>query len=159
MLSRILEASLLLALVLAATSALQGEDSTDVAVVVHPDVPVANLKFGEARRLLMGDRQYWSSNLRVTLLIQAPVARERNVILNRIYKMSEAQYRQYWIAKVFRGEVTSGPRIVYSNDKAIEIVAALPGAVGFIAASSVPEKVKVMKIDGLLPGEQGYPLR
>lgn len=131
----------------------------DVAVVVHPEVPVDNLKFSEVRRLLLGDRQFWSSDLRVTLLIRAPVAPERDVILKTVYKMSEAQYRQYWIAKVFRAEVTAGPRIVYSNEAAIEIVAAVPGAVAFVDASKVPAGLKVIRIDGLLPGEPGYPLR
>ena len=41
----------------------------DVAVVVNPRVPVDDLSFSELRRILLGDRQYWSSGLRVTLLI------------------------------------------------------------------------------------------
>ena len=41
----------------------------DVAVVVNPRVPVDDLSFSELRRILLGDRQYWSSGRRVTLLI------------------------------------------------------------------------------------------
>src|SRR3954469_18636154 len=78
--------------------------STDIAIVVRPDVPVDNLTFAELRKLLLGDRRFWTSNLTVTLLVRAPVARERDVMLNVIYRMSEAQFRQYWIAKVFRAE-------------------------------------------------------
>src|SRR5258708_378991 len=83
-----------------------------VAVVVRPDTPVDDLGFAEVRKLLMGDRQYWSSNLRVTLLIRAPAARERDVVLKTIYGMSEPQFRQYWISKVFRLEANNGPKIV-----------------------------------------------
>jgi len=64
----------------------------DVAVVVGPDTPVDNLSFADVRKLFMGDRQYWNSNLRVTLLIRAPVARERDVVLKMIYGMTEAQF-------------------------------------------------------------------
>src|ERR1044071_9796774 len=103
----------------------------DIAVVVRPDTPIDDLSFSEIRKLLMGERQFWNSNLRVTLLIRAPVAREREVVLKTIYRMSESQFRQYWISKVFRAEATSGPKIVYSNEMAAELVAAIPGSVAF----------------------------
>lgn len=131
----------------------------DIAIVVRPDVPVENLTFAELRRLMLGDRQFWSSNLRVTLLVRAPGARERDVVLKTIYQMSEAQFRQYWIAKVFRAEAASGPRIVYSNEMATELAAAMPGAVAFIEAPEVPKGLKILKINGLLPGDKAYPLR
>ena len=51
----------------------------DIAVVVHPGVPVNSLSFAEVRKLLFGDRQYWTSDLRVTLVVRAPVAREREL--------------------------------------------------------------------------------
>ncbi len=131
----------------------------DIAVVVHPDVPANNLSFVEVRNLLLGDRQFWSTNLRVTLLMRAPGARERDVVLKTIYQMTEAQFRQYWIAKVFRGEVTAGPRIVYSNEMATELVGVIPGAIAFVDATQVPKQLKVLKVDGYLPGEEKYPLR
>ena len=131
----------------------------DIAIVVRPDVPVDNLTFGELRRVMLGDRQFWSSNLRVTLLVRGPGARERDVVLKTIYQMSEAQFRQYWIAKVFRAEAASGPKIVYSNEMATELAVAMPGAVAFVEAPQVPKGLKVLKINGLLPGDKGYPLR
>ena len=70
-------------------------------------MPVDNLTFAELRRLMLGDRQFWASNLKVTLLVRAPGARERDVVLKTIYQMSEAQFRQYWIAKVFRAEAAA----------------------------------------------------
>jgi len=131
----------------------------DVAIVVRPDVPVDNLTFAELRRLLLGDRQFWASNLRVTLLVRAPGAREREVLLKDIYQMSEAQFRQYWIAKVFRAEAATAPRIVYSNEMAAELALAIPGSVAFVDASQIPQGLKVLKINGHLPGDKGYALR
>ena len=150
---------LLAMLGLAGVSTATAVGDTDIAIVVRPDVPVDNLSFDELRRLLLGNRQFWSSNLRVTLLVRAPGARERDVVLKTIYQMSEAQFRQYWIAKVFRAEATSGPRIVYSNEMAAELAVTIPGAVAFVEAPQVPKGLKVLKINGLLPGETGYPLR
>ena len=145
-------------LLLASAGALSGQ-AVDVAVVVHPDVPVDDLSFADMRRILLGDRQFWASNLRVTLLIRAPVARERDVILKNVYQMSEAQFRQYWIGKVFRAETAGGPKIVYSNDMATQLIAAIPGAVTLVDAAKVPKGLKVLRIDKKLPGEKGYPLR
>jgi hypothetical protein len=133
--------------------------SGDVAIVVRPETPVDNLSMGDLRRVLLGDRQFWSSNLRVTLLVRAPGAHEREVVLNTVYQMSEAQYRQYWIAKVFRAEAASAPRIVYSSEMAVELASSLPGAVAFVDASQVPKNLKVVKINGALPGDSKYPLR
>jgi hypothetical protein len=131
----------------------------DVAVVAHPSVPVNDLSFAEMRKVLLGDRQFWTSNLRVTLLLRAPVAPERDVILKTVYQMSEAQFRQYWIGKVFRAEVASGPRIVHSHEEAAQQAAATPGAVTFVDGSRIPRGLKVLKIDGRSPGDPGYRLR
>ena len=130
--------SLMLALLATATLLpLFSADTGDVAIVVRPDVPVDNLPFPELRRLMRGERQFWTSNLRVTLLVRAPGARERDIVLKTIYQMSEAQFRQYWIAKVFRAEAASGPRIVYSSEMAAELATAIPGAVAFVDASQI----------------------
>ena len=130
----------------------------DIAIVVRPDTPVDNLTFAELRRVMRGDRQFWSSNLRVTLLVRAPGARERDIVLKTIYEMSEAQFRQYWIAKVFRAEAAAGPRIVYSNEMAAELAEAIPGAIAFVDAAQIPKGLKTLRINGVLPGEKGYPL-
>jgi hypothetical protein len=131
----------------------------DVAVVVHPDTPVSDLSLADVRKVFLGDRQYWTSNMPVVLLIRAPVAQERNVVLKIIYQMSEAGFKQYWIAKIFRAESASAPKVVYSNDMANDLVNAVPGAIAFIDAHEVRPGAKVLRVDGHLPGEPGYPLR
>jgi hypothetical protein len=150
--------TILAALLCLLTFPLPAEGPADLAIVVRSDVPVDNLSFAELRKLMLANRQFWTANLRVTLLIRAPGAPEREAVLKTIYQMSEAQFQQYWIAKVFREEATGGPRIVYSNEMATELVSAIPGAVAFVAASQVPKGLKILKIDGHLPGEKGYPL-
>jgi ABC-type phosphate transport system substrate-binding protein len=128
-------------------------------VVVQPDTPVSNLSLAEVRKIFLGDRQYWTANMPVVLLIRAPVARERDVVLKIIYQMSESQFKQYWIAKIFRAESVSAPKVVYSNDMASDLVTALPGAIAFIDSRDVRPGTKVLRVDGRLPGEPGYTLR
>lgn len=132
---------------------------SDIAVVVHPDTPADDLSLAEVRKVLLGERQYWNAKLPVVLLIRAPVARERDVVLRVIYQMTEAQFKQYWIAKIFRAEAASPPKIVYSNDLQYELVTAMPGAIAFVDARSVRPGVRVLRVDGHLPGDPDYPLR
>ena len=156
--NRIMTSPLLFAFAVLMAIPVTGAPADDVAIVVRPDVPVDNLPFAELRRVMLGERQFWSSNLKVTLLVRAPGARERDVVLKAVYQMSEAQFRQYWIAKVFRAEAASGPRIVYSNEMATELSASIPGAMAFVDSSQVPKSLKILKVNGLLPGQPGYPL-
>lgn len=131
----------------------------DVAIVVHPETPVDVITLAEARKVFRGERQYWTPNIPVVLLVRAPVSRERDVVLRVIYQMSEPQFKQYWIARIFRAEATSGPKIVYSNDVANQLAGAIPGAVGFVPAGEVKPPLKILRVDGKLPGEPGYAIR
>jgi hypothetical protein len=140
-------------------SVAQTARGADIAVVVHPDTPVNDLSLAEVRKVLLGERQYWNSKLPVVLLIRAPVARERDVVLRVIYQMSESQFKQFWIAKIFRAEAASPPKIVYSSDMEYELVAAMPGAIAFMDARNVRPGLKVLRVDGHLPGDRDYPLR
>jgi ABC-type phosphate transport system substrate-binding protein len=135
------------------------QGQSDIAVVVHPEVAVDNLTLAELRRILLGDREFWSTGVRVSLLIRAPVARERDVAVKDVCQMTEAQFRQHWIGKVFRNETVSGPRIVHSSQMALDQVSRTPGAITFVESSAVSKGVKVLRIDGRSPGQQGYRLR
>jgi ABC-type phosphate transport system substrate-binding protein len=136
-----------------------GQSPADVAVVVNRDVPVDGLTRAELRRILLGDQTFWSSGARVALFVRAPVAHERDAVVKTICEMTEAQFRQHWIAKVFRAETGSGPRIVYSASMALDEAGRTPGAITFIEAPVTSTDVKVLKIDGKLPGQPGYAVR
>jgi ABC-type phosphate transport system substrate-binding protein len=142
-----------------AAAPLAGQAAPDIAVIVHPDVQVDNLTRAELRRILLGDREFWPSGVRVTLLIRAPIARERDAAVRDICDMTEAQFRQHWIGKVFRAETGSGPKIVYSPEMAVDQVSRTPGAITFIEAPVTSKGVKVLKIDGKSPGQAGYTIR
>ena len=150
---------MLTVLALTAVAPLSSQAKGDIAVVVHPGVTVDNLTLAELRRILLGDREFWPAGERITLLLRAPVARERDAAVRDVCQMSEAQFRQHWIAKVFRAESPGGPKIVYSAQMALDQVARVPGALTFVEASAVPKDAKTIKIDGRLPGQQGYRLR
>jgi ABC-type phosphate transport system substrate-binding protein len=133
-------------------------DST-IAIVVHKDLPIENLSLEELRSIFLADRQFWENRTRITLLVRAPQSDERTFVLEHIYQMSEAQFRQYWIAKMFRAEVPRGPKIVLSTGMTLDLVVAIPGSISFTRADDVTDGVKVIRVDGLLPSDEGYPLK
>ncbi len=137
----------------------QSQKGGDIAVVVNPATPVDELTMADVRRVFLGERQYWKSDLPVILLVRAPVARERDVVLKTIYQMTESQFKQYWVAKIFRSEAVSAPKIVYSSDMTNQLVSVIPGSIAFMEARAVAPGLKIIKVDGRMPGEQGYPLR
>ena len=146
-------------LTLLAPPAADSASTSDVAVVVNPTVPVGEISFTELRRVFLGERQFWSSSLRISLLLHAPVARERDVLLKTVYEMSEAQLRQHWIGKVFRAEAPSAPQTFFSDEEIVQALAAIPGSIAAVDAARLPRGLRVLRIDGHLPGEPGYRLR
>ena len=129
-----------------------------IAIVANPATPVDNLSLEDLRKIFLGQRQYWDAGHPVVLLVRAPVARERDVVLHLIYDMSETQFKQYWITKIFRSEMASPPKVVYSEGMTNQLVQLIPGSIGFLPAGQVASGVKVIKINGKLPGETGYAL-
>ena len=156
-LQKLLPALILIVVLLPGSSRADGPGS--VAIVVHPSVEVESLTMTQLRRIFLADQQFWPDKSRITLLVRAPGAVEREMVLEQIYQMDEAQFRRYWIAKIFRAEVASGPKIVLSSNMARELVTAIPGSITFMPAADVEPSVKVLRIDGALPDEPGYPLQ
>ena len=132
--------------------------ANDLAIVVHPETPVSKLTFAELRQVFLGERQYWTKDVPIVLLVRAPTSVERDAVLNVIYQMKEPQFKQYWIAKIFRAELSSPPKIVYSNDSANQLVSTIVGSIAFMAAADVKPGLKVLRVDDRLPGEAGYRL-
>jgi phosphate transport system substrate-binding protein len=128
-----------------------------VAVVVNEKNPVNNLSTAELRKLFSGDKHSWTGGLPVRIFVRAPGAYERLVLL-KLLGMSEKEYKTYWTAQVFRGEAQAEPVALFSNGMQKEAVATYPGAVALVNFQDVKPGMKVVKVDGHMPGEAGYPL-
>ena len=134
-------------------------EETDVAVIVNPDNPIDSITSAELRKIFSGEKRSWNSNLPVFLVVRAPQTHERDILLNKILKMTESEYKQYWVRKVYSGEVPREPLTLLSNGMQLEAVRAEKGGIALIAFQDIRQGVKVVKIDGRLPGTAGYPLR
>jgi ABC-type phosphate transport system substrate-binding protein len=130
-----------------------------IAIVVHKDTDVENLSMDQLRNIFLANQQFWDDRTRIILLVRAAKSDERDFVLNKIYEMDEAEFRRYWISKMFRAEVPRGPQIVLSSGMTLDLVVAIPGSISFVKASEATADVRVLRIDGKLPSEEGYPLQ
>jgi hypothetical protein len=130
--------------------------TVDIAVVVNEKNPVKNLTSQEVRKMFAGDRRYWPGGLPIKLFVRAPGARERTLLL-KLLGMSESEYKNYWAAKVFRGDIQSEPLALFSNGMQREAIGAYPGAVALVSAEDLKPGMKVVRVEGRRPGEPGYP--
>ena len=128
------------------------------AVIVHPATPLDDLSLSQLRRVFLGEQQFWSGGTRVVLFVYSPGTAEGVVVLRHLYRMSESEYKRYWIAKTFRDDVTMGPKIVSSTAMARRLTASVPGAIALIPVSQVDSTVKVLTVDRKPPGAIDYPI-
>ena len=137
----------------------QNDSHPVYAIVVNPHVPVDDISLEDLRKIFLGERQFWSTNMPIVPLVRPEGTPERQVMLRVLYRMSETEYKKYWITKVFRAEATNEPAVALTNSFANDAVAAIPGAITCENLKEVPRGAKVLRIDGRKPGEAGYPLR
>ena len=129
----------------------------DVAVVVNPENAASNLTLAELRKLFAGEKRSWAGGLSVKLIVRAPGTHEREALL-KMLGLSESEYKQYWASQVFRGEAQSAPLVLPSIGLQKEALTLYPGGVTLVNAKDVKPGMKVLKVNGRMPGETGYPI-
>jgi len=132
----------------------------DIAVIVNPDNSSTNVSLADLRKLFAGEKRTWpGSGTPIRLFVRAPGSHERTVLL-QLLGMSETEYKQHWTAQIFRGDADSEPMAIASFGIALEAVRTFRGAICFVEARDIRPGIslKVIKVDGRMPGDPGYPL-
>ena len=129
------------------------------AIIVNEQNPVSNLTLPEVQAYFRDERHHWAPGRPATVVLPAQGSEERASALRALYEMSELAYARYWTARIYRAQSASAPIQVESASMVARVVATLPGGLGVARLPQVPKGVKVLRIDGVLPGEPGYPLR
>ena len=149
----------MLASLLAGSSILAQSKQDDVAVIVNPQNQIESISSTDLRKIFAGEKRSWNSNIPVFVVVRAPQAHERDILLSHVLRMTESEYKQYWVKKVYSGEVPREPLALLSNGMQLEAVRADKGGIALINLADVKQGVKVLKVDGRMPGAAGYTLR
>jgi phosphate transport system substrate-binding protein len=130
-----------------------------LAIVVNRKNPTSNLTLTQLRAIFLGEQKWWPHRHRVVLSAMRRGTPERAAVLRVIYKMDERDLNNYFLYQAFKGEAPMPPAILRTPGDVRKFVGTTPGAVGYLRASDVDDSVKVVRINGLLPGDDGYPMR
>ncbi len=128
-----------------------------IAVVVSGRNSLTNLQFADLRKIFMGDRKSWPDGSVIKLMTRSAGTPERAALL-KLAGMSETEYKQYWTAKIYRGEAEAEPVVLPSNGMQKEALGVYPGGIALMTATDIKPGIKAVKISGKMPEEDGYPL-
>ncbi|SRR5579871_2610154 len=134
----------------------RGQDS--LAIVVNQSNPTNDLSLAELRTVFLGDRTHWQNGRRITLVMMEPGQPEREAVLREVCRMSEADFRRRFLQGLLTGEILVSPKTLASPVGVRKFIFNVPGAIGYLRPADIDESVKVVRIDGHLPGEADYAL-
>ncbi len=132
----------------------------EMVVIVNKSNPEENLSMTQIRKLLLAEVHTWPNHTPVTVVRRESGSASFECVLSNILHMSEADYKRYVLAGAYRGEESVSIRIVNSKANAVRAVLENSGAIAVVegeALAGLATLVKIVKVDGKLPGELKYP--
>jgi ABC-type phosphate transport system substrate-binding protein len=129
-----------------------------LAIIVNQSNPVSDLSLSELRAVFLGERRHWPNGRRITLVMMEPGQPERDAVLREICKMSESDLRRRLLQGLLTGDILVSPKTLATPVGVRKFVFNVPGAIGYLRPADVDASVKVLRVDGHLPGEAEYQL-
>lgn len=141
------------------TNAVPAQAAETLAIVVNKANPADNLTTEELRRYFRLEREHWPDGRKNTVVMLPSGAAEREAVLRLIYETNESGFAKHFLLGAYVGKIRSEPKELASAANVRKFIFNVPGAIGCVRASQVDDTVKVLRIDGHLPGEAGYALK
>jgi hypothetical protein len=133
-----------------------------LAVVVHKSTPCDDMTAGMLRKVLSGELLEWSDGRKVVLVQQAPESPVYQRMLSLALHTDVKAYKRHLIQVEFQGKELPLIKTLSSDEMAIKFVGNVPGAIAVVEAVALAggaPRIKVLRIDGKMPGERGYALQ
>lgn len=135
------------------------QPSGEFAVIASRGVPVDDLTFDELRRVFLFKRRVWRPGQPVNVMLPDSGLPARAFLLRHVYRMSEQDLRRFILERIFQAEIDFAPKVVGSDAEALAFVRAGRSLITVVSAGAPRlAQVKVLRIDGKLPRQPGYPL-
>jgi hypothetical protein len=153
-----LGATALFSLGLTASPADAGSSSQEpLAIVVAKNSAVHELSTYQLKRLYLGDNMNTPDGKKLLPLNRGTNTHERVGFDRTVLGMTPEEAARYWIDRRIRG-LSGAPKSVDPANVLQKVVARLPGSISYVRQHELTDAVKVVKIDGKLPGDAGYPV-
>jgi ABC-type phosphate transport system substrate-binding protein len=133
----------------------------DVAVIVNKSNPVSDISYTELKQILEVRKQYWDNGEKITLIFKPVVSNETRTLIDMVYKIKYEEFGKYWLLKVYDSKIMEFPKMLNSTGTINILVSEIPGAIAFVGVNDVSKRgnIKILKIEGKMPDEEGYPLK
>ncbi len=118
----------------------------NVVVIVNPASSISETTASDVSRVFMG-KTASIGGANVAAVDQAPDSQARIDFSEKILGRSVRKVTDYWKKRTFSGK-GEAPRQEVNDAKVVAYVADNPGAIGYISAGSVTDKVKPITVDG-----------
>lgn len=135
-----------------------GSSGKHIAIIVHPDNELNGLSASELRQIFRLNRQRWANGQKVYLVMQEEGSDGKKIVLEKVYQMTSDQLKRFWLGKINSGDLTGFPKTLRTDESVRLFISRVPNAIGYVDASHPKDHVKVLRLDGKLPGENGYML-
>ncbi|HKF23723.1 MAG TPA: hypothetical protein VKE93_19260 [Candidatus Angelobacter sp.] len=122
----------------------------DVAVITDKTNPVSSISNKDLVKLLRTDTSKWPDGKKVIVFLSDLSSPDSQLLLEKTYGMTPGAMKAF--ADGQKGVIV----ILNSDEEVVKAVAGQPGAIGVVNVYSINSAVKVVKVDGKLPLEQGY---
>lgn len=147
-------AILMLFMLVALLHPVRGEE---VAIIVNKSNSIDEISLKELKNIFDMNQQNWEGRQRIYLVLLKSGESENDVMLKKVYQRTHTGQVKYWKKIQFNG-IGKIPKKWNSASEAKQVVQKLDKAIGYINVGEVDDSIKVLRVDGLLPGEKGYPL-
>jgi hypothetical protein len=128
----------------------------NIAVIMSAGSKQQDVQLAELVKLCKGTQKAWADGRNFMLVMKDPNAAEMHTPVQKLFGMAPADLKTA-IAKL--NESRQVVKIVESDEELLRTVEATPGAVGIVDVYAINSSVKVLRVDGKLPFDVGYPLK
>ncbi len=135
-----------------------GPEIQRLAVVVSKDSSQRDLSLSALKALFKGQIINGASGGPLVPFNFKPKMGPRVAFDELVLGMNPDEAARYWIDRKIRGQ-RGAPKSVPSADVLRLVLAKLPNAIGYVLPQEVGGPMRVISIDGKMPGDAGYPLQ
>ena len=132
-------------------------DASPLLVVVSKATGIRDISKSDLRRAFLGELTV-VQGIRLVPLNQPPGTAPRAHFDRQVLGVEPDRIGAFWINRRIRDQ-TPPPRTLPTESLTARVVAALPGAISYVAPESLNPGLVAVSIDGDGPGSHGYLLR
>jgi ABC-type phosphate transport system substrate-binding protein len=127
-------------------------DAARVVVILNPSNGTAAMDRSQLAQIYKGVRRSWNAQLRIAVYLPPSTSPAMAALAREIFKVPRPEDVSTFYANAVQRKIfASAPEILSSDALVVKRVAAEPGAIGVVDASSIEDGsvVKVLEVGGL----------